>query len=900
MRTIDLHGIYEVTTDSEEIYHAILPGTLDENKIGHPDNCANKWHPDVDLDANQDVNSGLFIEGVITSRFTRSCTYEGLATFQRTFTYHDVSNKHSRFFIEVERARQLQLLLNGEVIAPFEPGTLSTPYLFEITSEMKEQNQLLFLSDNSYNGWPKQAILYSSAASDETQTNWNGLLGYIRLRVENQNFISHLQIYPKGKTISVCIEISASVACTETLYLESPALKKTYSQTVTLKEGKNSITIADLSLAEHVLTWDEYEGNLYPLQLYGSELEAKTVHFGVRDFKDRGDGTFSLNDHRIFLRSEANCCVFPETGHMPMDLVSWRSILELYKSYGVNCVRFHSHCPPEAAFMAADEIGILIQPELSNWDPKTAFESDESIRYYTQELISILKAYANHPSFVMLTFGNELHGNAQAVERMHALITLAKSIDDTRMYAIASNPFYGTPGADSESDFYTSAAFYQDMIRGTSVNMTGHINSSYPNSKTNYDDILKKIRQEYTKPVFSFEVGQYEVLPDFDEINDFSGVAIPNNLIAVQKNVEKKGFHTNWKERVAASGELSLIAYREEIEAALRTENLSGISLLGLQDFPGQGTALVGMLNAHLKPKPYAFATPARFRAFFSAVLPLLLLERYTYFSNETITVSTSIANYGKTSITGPLSYELTDGKTVYYRHIAGDVFCPHSKLTPLGEICIPLDGIITPQKLVLRVHVGSFSNEYSIWVYPAEEQQIPDDICIVCSFPEAMIELEKGKRVFLSPTDREESFPSSVKTCFTTDFWSVGTFASQSGYMGCLIDSNHPLFADFPTDFHADWQWWIMTNSRAMIVPNTLHSIVDALDCYARLRSLSFLFECKVGNGRLLVSSMGLLQKQQYPEVQALLSSIYRYMSSDQFAPEQVLLASDLSAILN
>ena len=900
MHTMDLHGVYETKTDSEEIFQAILPGTLDENKIGYPDNCAQKWHPDVDLDSNQELNSGLFLEGVITSRFTRGCTYEGVASFQRSFICPTASNKQLRFFIEVERARQLQLILNGVAIAPFESGTLSTPYLFEITSEIKEQNKLLFLSDNSYPDWPKQAILYSSAASDETQTNWNGLLGYLRLRVENQNFISHIQIYPKGKTICVFIEISAAVACTETLYLESPALKKTYSKTLTLKEGKNSITIADLTLAEHVLPWDEYEGNLYPLHIYGSELEAKTVNFGIRDFKDRGDGTFSLSDHRIFLRCEANCCVFPETGHMPMDLVSWRSILELYKRYGINCVRFHSHCPPEAAFMAADEIGMLIQPELSNWDPKTAFESEESVRYYTQELVSILKTYANHPSFVMLTLGNELHGNAQAVERMHSLIALAKSMDDTRLYAIASNPFYGEKGADSESDFYTSAAFYQNTIRGTSAGMTGHINSTYPNSKTNYNDIFNKIRQEYAKPVFSFEVGQYEVLPDFDEINDFCGVTIPNNLIAIQKNVEKKGFQLNWKQRVAASGELALIAYREEIEAALRTENLSGISLLGLQDFLGQGTALVGMLNAHLKPKPHAFASPERFQKFFSAVLPLLMLERYTYTADETITVSTSIANYGKTSISGPLSYELTDGKTIYYSHTAGDVFCPHSHLTPLGTQCIPLNNITTPQKLILRVCVESFSNEYSIWVYPSQKLEVPNEICIVCSLPEAMIELEKGKRVFLSPMACEESFPSSVKTCFTTDFWSVGTFAFQEGYMGCLIDSKHSLFADFPTEFHSDWQWWILTNARAMVVPSTLHSIVEALDCYARLRALSFLFECQVGNGRLLVSSMGLLQKQQYPEARALLSSIYRYMSSDQFAPRQLLQEVDLSTILH
>jgi len=628
-------------------------------------------------------------------------------------------------------------------------------------------------------------------------------------------------------------------------------------------------------------------------------LEPVTVMFGIREFGSPGDRYLTLNNHRIFLRGETNCCVFPEKGHMPMDTDSWKEIFKIYKSYGVNCVRFHSHCPPDAAFLAADEAGVMVQPELSNWDPRTAFESDESIAYYQRELESILKTYANHPSFVMLTLGNELHCSGNGLERMNSLLRLAKEIDSTRMYAIASNAFYGERGTDPESDFYTSAAFYQDMIRGTSSGMTGHLNNQYPNAHTHYDAVLAKLRKDYTKPVFAFEAGQYEVLPDFDEIDDFKGVTAAENIRSIKKHVEASGFLPDWKTRAAASGELSLICYREEIEAVMRTKEMSGISLLGLQDFPGQGTALVGMLNAHMQPKPFAFAKPERFRRFFTAVLPLVFLEKYTYTEGETLHAAVSLANYGSKDVHGIFSCQLSDKDTIYRAKTAGPVDCPHSTLTDIEVIDIPLVNTGAAKKLTLKVQIGSYANQYSIWVYPDIEVVVPEDISIVSSLSDAMIELNKGRKVFLSPEAAEENFTNSIKTRFTTDFWSVGTFPFQEGYMGCMVDPDHDIFREFPTDFHADWQWWPLTNARAMILPNNHPSYITALDCYAKLRNLSFLTACKAGRGRLMISSMGLLQKQQYPEARALLRSILSYMESDFFAPDQIIREDVLALIV-
>jgi hypothetical protein len=437
------------------------------------------------------------------------------------------------------------------------------------------------------------------------------------------------------------------------------------------------------------------------------------------------------------------------------------------------------------------------------------------------------------------------------------------------------------------------------MIRGTSSPMIGHINETYPNAKTNYNQVLEEIRNDYAGPVFNFEVGQYEILPDFDEIEDFHGVTIPNNLSYIKNQVEQRGFYADWKKRVEATGELARIAYREEIEATLRTRELSGISLLALQDFPGQGTALIGMLNSHLQPKPYAFSQPENFSKFFREVLPLVLLEKYTYSNQETLSAAVEIANYGKRDIVAPTVYELKNGKEVVVKGSFPVITMPCGENTIIGCINTSLEEINLPTKLMLTVSVEEIENDYPIWVYPESPIKIPNEITITRTYEETEHELKKGKRVLYSPMANEDHFPNSVQSQFTTDFWSVGTFANQSGCMGCLIDNSHPVFHAFPTEFHSDWQWWPMSNGRAMLLPEGLNPIITVMDCYARLRRMAFLLEGKVGDGKLMISSMGLFEKQEYPEVRALTNSILNYMASDEFEPKQAISFDMLQGII-
>lgn len=953
-----LNGKWHVVLEDGTTGQMDLPGTLDENGIGHRDVGANQWHPDAVLgNAAGEIDK----DAPIATRFTRRHTYEGEARISRKITVPDYGT--DRLFVLAERARALRLLVDGEACSVFRQGTLSTPYIFELTGAAPGEHEFTFLSDNSYPGMPKAAIYYSSAATDETQTNWNGILGECSMYTRPQNFIDSLRVYPRavkkeeknkagGYVLDVCVELAPGakkVYKDAKIILQSEALAAgeledtqtlteiiSYSGEGLAEAGTDKeenpktmeIWFRDLPLRENVKLWDEDEGNLYEMAVTldngmsaedkgGSTAECRT-RFGIRSFGDNGSGRLALNGRAIFLRGEANCAEYPETGHPPMTIPEWKEMLLKYRSYGINFVRFHSHCEPEAAFAAADELGMLLQPELSHWDPKDAFGTEESYRYYRAELVDLLKTYANHPSFVMLTLGNELQAQDEGRERMRELVRTAKRMDPTRLYANGSNAFYGEEGCDPESDFYTSQSCKDVVIRGTFSGMRGYLDENYPSADRTYDEAMAEIRKEYQKPVFSFEVGQFEVLPDFEELESFHGISDPVNLKLIKKRVEERGLLPTWEKYVEATGELSRLAYREEIEAAMRTRELSGISLLGLQDFPGQGTALVGMMNSHLEPKPYDFARPERFREFFQECRILVKLPHYTYEAGERLIAEVEAANFGKRNIEGVFCWTLAGKKSVSENGncepaeikskntviATGEdteiTICRPGSYTEVGSLDIPLDFVEKNTALTLKVRIGDSISAYPIWVYRKTTPVCPENVYETRAFDVKTREiLQNGGRVYLSPDADKESLPNSIKTQFTTDFWSVGTFADQEGGMGQLIDTEHPIFKEFPTDFHTDWQWWIMATKRAVILPHPMKTIITEMDSYAFLRPMAQLIEFRCLKGKVLLSTMELHKSQQYPEARALQTAIYEYLSGEDFEPSEEIAEEELSMLV-
>ncbi len=877
MRTIDLSGEWMCMGRA-----VALPGTLDEAGVGPADALAGPWHPDAGAES-----SAARADGRIATRLTRRHAFVGEAVFSRKIAVK--IGEGERVFLECERARRLRVRVNGREAPSASPPSLSAPQVFELTGLLTGEDALELVSDNRYPGWPRREIVCSSAATDETQTNWNGVLGFLRLRVEARAFVSSLRVYPQGDAVSAVVEIDADGPWRGEIALSGEALCAPCAREASGGAGVTRVRFDALPLRADAPRWDLGEGALCEIAcaFAGSVTRAR---FGVRDLGAR-DGCFTLNGRRVFLRGETNCAVFPRAGHPPMDKAGWLAILQTYRGYGVNFVRFHSHCPPEAAFEAADEMGMLLAPELSHWEPKRAFATEESRAYYRAELLGILRALANHPSFAMLALGNELQADEAGCAAMEELLALARSEDATRLYAEGSNNDYGERGVGGHSDFYAACGHRGLPLRATDSGMRGWLNRAHSGEDATYEAAVRGALAEGARAVMGFEAGQYQSLPDFAQIDDYTGVTDADNLRLVREAVAAAGLLPLWPKAVEASGELALRCYRAEVEAALRTDGMGGIALLGLQDFPGQGTALVGMLDGLLRAKPYAFARPERFRAFFCDTLPLAALPRRAYRAGETLRTKAILAHFGKEPIEAEPSFALTGAG----ERLAGTlprVCARPGERTPLGEMVIPLPEFSRPARMTLRLTFGAHENAYDVFVYPDARVTCPTRVTECRALDDrARAALAGGGAVYLSPDATEEALPGSVRMQFSTDFWSSRTFPEQSGCMGLLIDEAHPIFRDFPTSFHTDWQWRPMACRRAAVLSAPCEAIVTALLGIADPKPMAALLECRCGGGRLLFSTLGLHDlARESVEARALQNAIYRYLASDAFAPRQEL----------
>ncbi|MCB0276307.1 MAG: beta-galactosidase, partial [Calditrichaeota bacterium] len=603
-------------------------------------------------------------------------------------------------------------------------------------------------------------------------------------------------------------------------------------------------------------------------------------------------------------RGKHDAAVFPLTGHPPMDVDGWRGLYRIAKNWGINHYRFHSWCPPEAAFTAADLEGIYLQAELPFWG---GLESDSVAALLRAEGLAMLDAYGNHPSLVMFSHGNEIWSGH---ERVEANIIALKEHDPRPLYTMGSNNNIGYVPPRPCCDFFVCARtpFEKDTTL-THTRLThayvdsrdgGILNTRTPSTQVNFDVPVSRI----DIPLISHEIGQYQVFPDYREIDKYTGVLRAWNLEVFRKRLAKAGMADLDLPFHRASGAWSALCYKAEMEAALRTAGMGGFQLLDLQDFPGQGTALVGMLDAFMDSK--GIITPEQWRESCDAVVLLMEFPKYCWTSGETLAGTAAVANYGPVPLRGDIAWHLrrADG-TVMAQGLWANPIAPAGGLSTIGRFEAALPELRHPEKLRLEIALsgGSITNSYPLWVYPAAPPPAADEVLVSQTLSDqARSVLAAGGKILLFPRG-EELGEGAIPGLFPPDFWNYGMFKGISewakkpvspGTLGLLTDPGHPLFGDFPTDFHSNWQWFsIVRGGYAMVLddlPAGYRPIVQVIDNLERNHKLGLIFECRVGAGKLLVCMAPLDRLVDKIEAVWLYRSILNYMNSAAFAPEQEL----------
>jgi hypothetical protein len=876
----------------------VLPGSMTTNHLGNDITLHTPWTGSI-------LDSGFFSKpayakyresGKIKVPFWLQPEkyYKGVAWYQKTVNI-PASWKKRHLQLYLERAHwQTSVWVDGANVGA--RNSLGVAHIYDLGQVSAGDHRISIRVDNAIRDVDVGENAHS--ISDHTQTNWNGLIGQLFLKAVPDLAIEEVQLYPdiKNKRVTVEVKLSNQSGKNHTvqIYIQAASIAKkaslfnTVTKLVQLSD-RNSLIKIVYPMGSSAMLWSEVHPNLYRMKVSlsanGSTHDQKIVTFGMREFAVNGTN-FIINGHRTMLRGTLECAVFPKTGYPPTDLTSWLKELKKCKDYGLNHVRFHSWCPPEAAFAAADQLGLYLQVECSSWAgwSVTIGDGKPLDKYLYEESRNMIKAYGNHPSFVMMAYGNEPSGDHQK-DYLSKFVNYWKERDSRRLYTTGAGwPVMG------ESDYNNTA---DPRIQHGGPVLKNVINGKRPSSDYDWSKIISRWKQ----PTVSHEIGQWCVYPDFDEISKYNGILKPKNFEIFRDTLEKNGLGSLAPDFLYASGKLQALCYKAEVEAALRTKRFGGFQLLSLSDFPGQGTALVGVLNAFWEDKPYINA--AQFSEFCNRVVPLVRLPKMIYNNNEVLDVPVEVAQYGERTLKQVTpSWEIrTDSGQLLVRGKFAQQDIPVGNGISLGNIKSALSAIINPSRLTLTVRIGQYKNSWELFVYPKENPSTDPDILVTQVLDaKALAILDKGGKVLLTfkKGALKKEYGGDIKIGFSSIFWNTAwTHGEPPFSLGILCDPGHPALKEFPTQKYSNWQWWdAMSNSNAVRLDSVaihLKPIVRVIDDWVSARSLGLLFECRSGKGKLIVSGIDLLSDSgQRPEARQLLYSLKKYMESQRFNPVQ------------
>lgn len=874
-----------------------LPGTTDMGKKG-------TYNTDMTL----------------TTSLSREYVFEGKALYTKQVDIPEEWDGTSVRLV-MERTKPTTIWIDGKEVGA--NNDISTAQQYDLSSYLfPGTHTVAILVDNGKQAVPEKVYGSSHAYSASTQTNWNGIIGDFYLESVPLCGIDDIQLYPdvakKVVTARVTLRNPDKGAGKGILSFYAEAWNtdkqhKTPVQTVEVDWTKPEQEL-ELALGDKALLWSEFTPSLYRFSVSlktDQSVDTEQATFGLRDFKTKGR-QFTMNGKTTFLRGKHDACVFPLIAHTAMDVETWRHYFQVAKQYGINHYRFHSWCPPEACFEAADIEGIYLQPELPIWG-NIDIDDTELCDYLLKEGRNLHRAYSNHASFVMFGLGNEMSGE----EGLAMLIQTFKKEDNRHIYSSGSNNYLGFKGKQANEDYFTTCRVGREGDKQFNTHARasfsfadaydgGYLNHTYPNSEMDFSsaNVLCDV------PIISHETGQFQVYPNYEEIKKYTGVLKPRNFEIFKKRLEEAGMINLAYDFMMASGKWSALLYRADIEMNLRTPEWGGFQLLDLQDYPGQGSAYVGILDAFMESK--GLIAPEEWRHFCSEVVPLFCTEKFCWTNDEALTGEVEIANYSESDLNSKqLSWTLTDSKQQVLDKGVLPLQVKQGELAKVGTLKPAIASVRKAEKVTLALSIDGtpYRNDYSLWIYPAADKEVApsEDICVTDDLDAHLKYLTEGGKVLWFPS-KDKHKDQTVGGLFQTDYWNYRMFRTicenldrpvSPGTLGILTDPGHPALADFPTEFHINWQWFpIIKQSYPMILDrlsDDYRPIVQVIDNVERNHKLGLLFEFKVGNGKLLVCMSDLKAVQDKPEARQFYRSILEYMESSAFAPSYSLSAKDL-----
>ncbi len=885
---------YKITSFDDQI---ILPGTTDTNKKGYK---TLPWPADSitrQFEFPKDFEHPDWIYELNTAP-TRKYKYVGAAWYKKEIEIPaSWDGKCIELFFERSLFKMI-VWVDGHNVG--NDISLYAPRRFNITNFVKpgHRHQVTLCIDNTnLIGGMAHGYTY------HTQTNWNGIVGRMEMIQSDQVHITSTRIFTDIYEPFVRVETTVVNHTLATKGHFKLMVKDKNGKVVTSKTFERNIEEGEkvqeffLPVDQPITLWDEYTPELYTLHIALSDQQqalfsdSHKERFGFRKISTSGT-TVLVNDRPVFFRGTLDCAIYPKTGYMPMNKEEWKRIFLTIKSYGMNHVRYHSVCPPKAAFEVADELGIYLQAELI-WGPEPTPDK-YVLEYLYNDGFRILKEYGNHPSFTFMTLGNELsYADNPSKNRV---INAYRGSDPRRLYS--------TQAGHVKKKHSSSAVRYNKVWEnGESCNI--------PREKLilHNDFDFSSGKGENEPPLIIHENGQWVMYPGFGFMRKYDGVKRPDNFVPLYDRLVENGLEKQDKAMAIASGKHGVWHTKQIFESLLRTEGVAGFQYLGLQDFPGQSEAMVGILDPFWDSKDYI--SPDKWRQFCNDVVPLLRMKKWVFTNDETFEASASVTNFGlhtlknKTIIWDIVSENGQLVKTGQFKPAT----IKQGYNTKLGRVKIPLEACLQAGQYIIQLTIAGtdYKNEWDFYVYPpAKEYRTVNNTYITHHLDAKAQQLlnEGGNVLLLWPTS---DYGHNVqRISYTPQYWSFNRGALgrvYPGTAGLLCNPKHPLFDNFPTQAYADARWMNLVDGANAFILNDFKEIkpvVQVIDDYHRNNKLAAIFEAKVEKGKLLACSFDIENGlDSRPVALQLRNAILEYMEGVKFRPKQKMDLAHLVKLL-
>lgn len=886
-----------------------LPGSIEQHRIGN--------RPDIDTPWTGDINDRSFFSAADYARYRSDddfkvpfflqpdTWYRGAAWYQRDIDIPaDWQGKRIELFLE--RAHwETRVWMDGRALGSSD--ALHVPHVYDLGSVAPGRHRLTIRVDNRM---IVEIGCNGHGVTDHTQGNWNGIAGRIELHATEPVWIDRVALHPSFD--ERLLRVSATIRRNRgadpvdgaTILFAGRPVRAAIAWSG--DSGSLSADIRpDAGNPEALRAWDEFNPVLHDVTLRLDNDEQWQGRFGWRKFVATPSG-FAVNGRPAMLRGALECAIFPRTGYPATDIESWRRIMRRTKEYGLNHLRFHSYTPPEAAFDAADEAGIYIQVETVWANQSARIGSGLAVdKWVYAETDRILAAHGNHPSFVLMTHGNEpgggdKEGEARRDAFLGAYVRHYRARDPRRLWTAGA----GWPLLDENEYHITPTPRVQNWGEG----LKSRINAKPPETQTDYRDFVSR----YPAPVISHEIGQWCVYPDLNERRKYTGYLKAKNFDIFEDRLRDSGLRDLAPEFLHASGRLQILCYKEDIEAALRTHRMGGFQLLGLQDFPGQGTALVGVLDPFWDDKGYV--TGAEFRRFCSQTVPLARMASRVVQSGSRFAFTVDVAHFGAAPIADA---EIAWAVTARDGHVLAQGVFPAATL-PLGNAPLGLSAspVLEAEKAsAARLSVAIrqagqvlAENDWDLWVYPAAPPAANTPRLLQTGQIDAAVldHLAQGgdALIGLSGGQVANHAERPVQMGFSSIFWNtLWTQRQAPTTLGIMCDPNHAALADFPTEAHSNWQWWYLMHRagalRLDLLPADITPIVRVIDDWFTARPLGLVIEARVGRGRVILCGFAVDGPDAAdPVSRQLVASLKRYMAGADFHPGAQISAEQLRSL--